>query len=201
MAGTLNNLLAGVPRIYVAPVDEALPELNDLTPPNVTVTTPGGNWSPQGYTMEDYSFVYAPTITERRVNEHAGRVGHDLITEDVRLAFMLAENDLNGWANAISAATVATVAAANGQTGQTTLGVGDGPLRRVSLLLIGQAPGTTAGSRAIHLYRCLPTNEVTVTFSRGHRGQPVEFQLEVDPDKDAGERLYKVYDITAPATS
>lgn len=199
MSTDVSNLIAGTPKLYIAPVGEPLPQVNALTPPSINIGTPGGNWSAVGFTMEDWTMPYSPTMQAIEVNEHAAAVKHVLVREQLRLGVMLAENDMASWSQAINTATLATVSAGAGQTAQDTFAVGDGKVAPVSLLVVGDNP--EGGSRIIHIYKAVQQGEVTFTFSREHRGHQVEFEAQADPAKAAGARLFQVYDITAAASS
>jgi len=199
MSTDVSNLIAGTPTLYIAPVGEALPNIDTIVAPAITAPAPAGNWSAVGFTMEDWTMPYSPTMQAIEVNEHAAAVKHVLVREQLRLGVMLAENDLASWTQAINAATLATVSPGAAQTGQDTFAVGDGVVTPVSLLIYGTNPA--GGTRVIHIYKAVQQNEVTFTFSREHRGHQVEFEAQADPAKAAGARLFQVYDITTAAST
>ena len=197
--GTVANLLSGTPTIYRAPTGEALPELNDLTPPALTIGTPGGNWTAVGFTMEEHEFEYTPTTEAVRVNEHHGPVKMVLTDEDGMLRFKLAENDLTAWSQGMNASTLSTTTAAADQVGQDLLGAGDGSLTEYAYILVGTSP--ELGSRVIHIPKGVESGASTFTFSKSHNPADVEITIINDTTQTAGERLFKIYDVTAAATT
>ena len=197
--GTVSNLLAGTVVIYRGPSGEALPELDDLTPPAVTVS-PGGNWVAEGFTMEDYELEYTPTFEPVKVNENNGPIKMVLVDEEASFRFTLSENDMTAWNHSINASTLTAQAAGIDVTAQDQLGVGDGSLTEYAYLLLGTSP--EAGSRVIHIPKAVETGPVTFTFSKSHKPvSGIELTILNDTTQTAGERLFKVYDITAVASS
>lgn len=196
--GTVSNLLSGTIVVYIGPDGESLPELDDLTPPAVTVT-PAGNWSAVGFTLDDWTLNYDVKHEPVRVNESNSPVAAPLIEEDGSFEFTLAENDLTAWSQAINASTLATQAAAANVTAQDQLGVGDGSQTIYALLLLGTSP--EGGSRVVHVYHAYQDGGVKLGMSKKHQGYKVKFSFLSDTSQSAGERLFKTYDITAVASS
>ena len=123
--GTVANLLAGTGTLYVGPTGESLPELDDITPPTITVT-PAGNWSATGFTESDFVLTYTPTWDLKYVNEHNLAVGAAITQEEATFKVTLAEQDMTAWDTAMSCSTLSTTAAGADQTAQDILKVGDG---------------------------------------------------------------------------
>lgn len=196
--GTVLNLLSGTPTLYIASDGEALPELDDLTPPAKTITV-GGSWSAVGFTLEDFEFTYEPTYEEIFVNEHQAPMQSVLVKEMLKLSLVLAEKDFTAWSQTMNAATLATVAAGADQTAQDTLVVGDGTSAIKALLLVGTSP--ESGSRVIHIPHAKQTGPSKLVMAKGHKGIGVEFTALTDTSQSAGARLFQAYDITAVASS
>ncbi len=194
------NLLDGVGVLYLAPTGEALPELSDLTPPTITVT-PAGNWSAVGFTVESHKLVSEQEFEETYVLEHLGPVTAPCVKERAVFMVKLAERDLAAFNQGMfSRATLTAVAAGANQTGQDTLGFGDkATVTQKSLLYLDVSP--EAGSRVLHMYIAQAINNQEILFALKHEGFDAAFLLLTDPTKNAGERIYKWYDITAVATS
>lgn len=185
--------------MYIAPTGEALPELNNLAPPAVTITTPAGNWALSPFTVEDEDLDYTPEFEEVMVNQHNARVKTLLVKEGAVWKFKFSERDLAAYSKALAAGTLATVSAGADQTAQDTLGLGDGAAVEKSLLYIGLSP--EGGSRIIYTPNVVATGSLNVGHRKGHKPFDVEYTLNCDPTRSAGERLLKIYDITAAASS
>ena len=94
---------------------------------------------------------------------------------------------------------MATVAAGADQTAQDQLGIGDGSLTEISLLVLGSNP--EGGSRVIHVPICIARPMLSLAHNKAHDAYDVEWVIQNDPSQTAGERMIKIYDITAVATS
>jgi len=196
---TIANIINGKLVVYTAVYGEALPELDNLMPPAVTVT-PAGNWSQVPFTVDDYIFKYEPEFEEVFVNEHNGAVELLLIKEAATLELTFSENDMSAWNRAISASTLGTQAAGADQTAQDQLGVGDkASTTAISLLLLGTSP--EAGSRVIHCYKVKQTGSFEHVAGKKQGMATLTYTLLTDTSKTAGERMFKVWDITAVASS
>lgn len=193
MAITVANIIAGPLSVYSGDEGETLPELDDLA---ALAVTPGADWTLEGAHMNDKDFecVYEPEFEGVRVMEHLADVAAPLVGEAGWLEYALAEKDLTAYKQAMAAGTLATTAAGESQTAQDKLGVGDGTATIVSLLLLGTNP--EGGSRVIHVFRAIQTGPVKFLHGRKHRGHDVRWKFLDDPSQTAGERLFKIYDIT-----
>lgn len=196
---TIANLLSGTPTLWIGPFGEALPEIDDLTPPSITISNPAGNWVQLGFTVEDFTLNYEPTFDDIPVNEHLGDIEPVLTREAGTFTFQISENDLTAWEQAINASTLTTQSAAADVTAQDILGVGDGSVTKKALLLVGTSP--EGGSRVISLWKTVQGEAVDIGFSKGHTSYEIGNKLYVDVTQAAGERLFKVFDITAAASS
>ena len=198
--GTKANLMAGTGLLYQAPTGEALPEINDLAPPAVTVT-PAGNWSVMGFTVDAHELIYEPEHEEIFVNEHQGPVKIVLVKEGAMFKAKFAENDLTAYVRAMSAGTLSTTAAGANQTAQDILKVGDGTLTEKALLYVGTSP--ESGSRLIHIPFAVATGGAILRHAKQHGDMnfDVEWTIECNPSCTAGQRMFLVYDITAAASS
>ena len=200
--GTEGNLIRGPLDIYVGPLGEALPELDDLAPPAKTITV-AGNWVQIGFTVKDNDFelTYTPSFEDIWVNEATAPVDAALDKEEGGLGYMAAEHDFTAWSQIMHSSTLSTQAAGADQTGQDIIGVGHPTTEKVmkSLLLVGLNP--EAGSRVIHVYKARSVDPAVFAHGRKHTGVPVVWRFYEDTTKTAGEKLFKPYDIVAVATS
>lgn len=199
MSVTKANLQAGTGVLYTAATGEALPEIDDLEPPSITVT-PGGNWEAIGGTIEDHEFEIEVEFEDVFVNEHLGPVKTVCVKEGGIFRIQIAESDLAHLNYALSSRTTysQTAAGAN-QTAQDLLKFGDkASTSEVALLYLGSTP--EGGSRVIHIPYAVATGGPTVTFAKGHKGFGAEWTILCDPDGTAGARMFTIYDITAAAT-
>jgi hypothetical protein len=200
MPGTLANIIAGPLTVYEAPLSEALPEIDDLAPPTITVT-PAGNWVASGFTEEEFHLVYTPDYQDVQTNEHCTPVTGFLATAAAEFSYVQSEDDLTAYERSISESTLTTVAAAADQTAQDQLGVGgeSSTITLRSLLITGLNP--EGGSRLVHVYRSLVTGPSDWARSRAHMNRTVTYRFYADPSQTDGEQVFKLYDITAAASS
>jgi len=108
---------------------------------------------------------------------------------------------LTAWNSALaSISTLSTTAAGANQTAQDKLGVGGvtGGFTKKALIMLGA--NQAAGSRLVHIYKAVTTG---ATYASGKEvgSIAVNYKLVGDPSQTAGERLFKVWDITAVASS
>jgi len=194
------NLLYGPGVLYIAPTGEALTELDDLTPPAVTIT-PAGNWSAIGFTVENHRLLTEQEHEEAYVLEHLGPLIAVCTKERAVFLVKFAERDLTAFNQGLfSRSTLATTAAGANQTAQDKLGFGDkATTTQKSLLYLDTSP--EGGSRVLHMYIAQAIQNQEIIYSLKHEGFDAAFLLLCDPTKSAGERIYKWYDITAVATS
>ena len=122
-----------------------------------------------------------------------------LTEEALEFSYTLAEDDLTNWKGSINAGTFGTVAAGADQTAQDTFIVGSGTVSIRALLLLGTNP--EGGSRVAHIFRAVQSGPSEWARSREHQGRPVTWMGLADTTKAAGQNLYKIYDITAAASS
>lgn len=197
--GTVSNLLDGTPTLYLAPSGEALPEIDDITPPTITVT-PAGNWVAQGFTVGDWDLNYEPTYEHQYVNEKTYLVKTVLVEEGASFMVKFIERDLLALSKAIQAATYATVSEGADQTGQTKLGVGGGTATAVTALLVGENPD--GGSRLIHIPSCQAESPLKLSSTKKtHPEYDVTWTIIGDTTQSAGYNYFTIYDITTAASS
>lgn len=195
--GTLANLLAGPGMLYVAPVGESLPELNDI---DSGIITPAGNWSALGYRTEPGLLMeYNPGLEKVMIEEATGPVKMNLHEEEVLLSSGLAERDMQAYKDAISALTTSQTAAGASQTAQDVFSLGGGTVREVQLLFIGKSP--EGYSRAIVAWKAVAQGKISDKYSKKFAGINAQWMVLSDPSKSAGQQLLKVIDITAVPTS
>ncbi len=197
--GTLAKLISGVGTVYTAPFGEAAIEKDDLTPP-VVVVTPVGNWVATGFTRDGLTIGYEPQVEDVIVDQHDGPVNWDKVGESAKIGFMIAENDVDALVLAINAAASSTVAAGADQTGQSIVKVGDTAITPIALTVVGKSP-TTGADRIIEFWRVLQVGNPELKLMKTQQGIQVEFAVGCDVTQTAGERLFRITDITAPATT
>lgn len=202
--GTESNLISGPLDVYVGPLGESLPDLDDIAPgaSGIIAPTPAGNWGIIGFSVkdEDFKLLYTPTYEDVFVNEATAAVDSKLDKEEASLGYMAAEQDMTAWNQIIHAGTLATQAAGADQTAQDQFGVGhpSSEPTKLSMLLYGKNP--EGGTRAIHIYKVLSVDPAEFGHGRKHVGTPIMWRIFEDTTKTLGERLFKVYDLTANAT-
>ena len=199
MATNESNLIAGPLQVYIGPLSEPVPELDNIEPPGITVT-PAGNWVQVGFTVEDFETEYTPTWEGVDVNEACADVESHLVKEEGSIAFTLQEQDLTMYNTAMAASNLTSVAAGADQTAQDILTVGsDTSNPKKSLLVLGSNP--EGGSRVMHVYKA--QSEDASTFTRGRKltGTAVKFKFFADTTQSVGEQLFNITDITAAASS
>lgn len=194
--GSVTNILGAQATVYKAAYGEALPELNDL---DTGLISPAGNWTQVGFTMDDCLWEHSPSQEWVKINESAGEVKGFNVGEAQRVAYTLAEADMTAVAHAITGASVSTTAAAADQTAQDIVTTGDLTLTEYALLIIGTSP--EGYSRLVYVPKCVQSGTVTLIQKRGHSGIPVEWKVLADMTRSAGDRMVKLYDLTAVPTS
>jgi hypothetical protein len=194
-----SNVISGLPRaIYVGPVDESLPELDDLAPGTLTIT-PAGNWTALGYTMNDWTFEVDDALSLPYVNELPLPVTALPGDGSARVAFEFAEKDMTAYNYAINTSSLTTQSAAGDTTGQDQLTWGGGAVNTRALLVIGTNP--EGGDRVLHIPRAIANGPVTDTWNKEATGLSVEFQVLADSSQSEGAYGFTIYDITTAATS
>ncbi len=197
---TKANLLDGPGLLYIAPTGEALPELDDLTPPAITVT-PAGNWTAEGFFLEGHELDIEVEWEQRFVDQHLGPIRQVAVREGGLFKVKFVEEDLTAYNVGLSSrTTLSTVAAGADQTAQDQLGFGDkASTTERSLLFVSTNP--EAGSRLIHIPIAVATENLALVSKLAGEGFDIGFSILADPTKSAGERMLKFYDITAVASS
>lgn len=190
--GSVTNILGAEATVYKAAYGEALPELDDI---DTGLITPAGNWVQVGFTMDDCLMEYSPSFEWVKINESAGEVKGFLTAEAARIAYTLAEADMTALAHGITGASVSTTAADDDQTAQDTVGIGDLTRTEYTLMILGTSPEGYA--RLVYVPKCVQSGTVTLIQKRGHSGVPVEWKVLTDMTRSAGERMIKLYDMTA----
>ena len=197
--GSRTNIIAGAVRIYTAPTGEALPELDDEDDGDLTFA---GNWVLAGFSNEEGIDVeYTPTIEYKRVAEHLGPLKGVIIEEELKFSFQVAERDIDAFVLAIGASSKTTTAAAADQSGQDILNLGDGSLTEIALALYGENLSPEGYFRVWHAPLVVKSATVTNKDNKTFNDIPVEFTVLCDPTGTAGQRMVRVYDMTAVPTS
>ncbi len=196
------NLVVGQGTLYTAATGEALPELDDMAPPLITVT-PGGNWVAIGATAdnEPSQFEYTPTWEPVRTNQDTGPIKLVLTAEEALFKVKFAEHDFLAWSTALKGVTtLETVSAGADQTAQDIIPIGSpATVNEIALLWTGTNP--ESGTRVIHIPFAVATAGTVFGFDKVQTVYDVEWTALTDPTATAGERMAKMYDVTAVASS
>jgi hypothetical protein len=201
--GTEANLIRGPLDIWVGPLNEPMPEIDDRDPGVLTMEEPAGNWVQIGFTIKDTDFeiTYTPSFEDIRVNEATGPVDSALDIEDMMLTYAQAEHDLAAWNQVIHNSAKTTVPAGANQTAQTILKIGHRSTEAVmvSLLMRGKNPAT--GDRVIQVHKARSVEPAVFSHGRKHSGTPITWRWYEDTTKTLGERFTVMTDITGAASS
>ena len=200
MAGTKANLISGPGVLYIGPVGEALPEIDNLTPPAITITV-AGNWVDMGFSMDNHKLLTEQEFEEGYVLEHLGPVVAPPTKERAVFMVKFAERDLGAFNDGtFTRTTLSTIAAGADQTAQDLLGFGDKvATTQKSLMYVAESP--EGGSRVLHMYIAQAIENQEILHNLQLEGFDAAFLLLADPTQSAGETIYKWYDITAVATA
>lgn len=196
--GTVSNIIAGPLSVYTATVGTSLPEIDDITPPTVTVT-PGASWTQIGYTVDDFDLEPSSDFDAVEINESRLPVDHVAIKEALTFSYKEQEKDAAAFNRALATSTLTNTAAAADQTAQSIVSFGDGAVTKKALLILGTNPA--GGSRLIHVYKAVVTKPPKFTFGKKTSGHTIGWEAEADMSQSAGSRAFKMYDITAAASS
>jgi hypothetical protein len=198
--GTKANLLSGVGALYIGPVGEALPEIDDITPPTITVT-PAGNWVQVGFTQDNHEFDTETEWEDTMVNESLGACQTVCVKEGGMFKLKFAEKDLLAIQTALSSRlTLSTVSEGADQTGQDIIGFGDKATSTEKALLY-LATNPEGGSRLVHIPIAMAVENLNMIRSLKQEGFNMGFKMLADTTQPAGETIYKIYDITTAASS
>lgn len=193
------NLIAGTLTQYLAEYGEALPELDDLTPPAITVT-PAGNWTRGGFTLDAQTLEYEGELQEVRVNESPNVITTHLVTNAATFKARYAERDLANFADAIGGSALSAVSAGADQTAQDQLTVGAASPTKKAMLLVGANP--EGGTRIFHMPAVWAKPMFNLSHTRQHEGYDAEFIIGQDTTNVlTSSVLFTIYDITAVASS
>lgn len=196
---TEENIIPGQGELYLAAIGAALPEIDDLTPPTITVT-PGVAWTYYGATLDVHALDYSLEKEEIYINETNLPLDSVITREGAIFGVKFMERSIAHFGGVIGASTVSTVAAGAGQTAQSILKLGDGSATFKQLLYLHQSP--QSGSRLVHIFKTKALNPFKLTWKKGApEAYDAMFMGYADMDRAVGDRLLRIYDITAVATS
>lgn len=193
MATTPGNVLVGTVDIYhknFATGDD---------PVSATQVIDFSGWTQLGYKTKETGLTV--TVSEEwfdfEVEEHNAAIDTNLIGEAVIVEFDLAESDALQFSGLLLGATY-TVAAAAG-TNPNTMGIGDKatPVLQ-SFAFAGKGPDSTDAQGLIWFFPKMRSDgDRAMTFHKGKdRFVKVRMMGLIDPARDAGERLVKVFEVT-----
>lgn len=199
MAGDTKVIFAGPATVWVAPVGEALPEVDDLAPPAVTIT-PAGNWTEVEFVAESVGISATAEFQFVRVAASDLPVKSFKQTEELEVTFQSQDLGVDALAQFHSVMTLGTpISAAADQTAQSIVGIGDGANKEFTMLIILTNQDTA--DRIIHLYKVQCSSDLEMKYGKEHESWDVGFTVLADLTKSSGETAGKIYDITAVATS
>ena len=199
MPGDTSVIFAGAATVYVAPVNEALPEIDDLTPPAVTVT-PAGNWVEVEFIADTVGLSASEEIQHVRVLASDLPVKAFKTEEEIEVTFASQDRSLAALGQFHGAFTaLSAVAAGADQSAQDQMGIGDGSIKEFAMLII--LTNQDAGDRIIHLYKVMSNSSLKQNYGKEHESWDVGFTVMADLTKAAGQRAGVIYDITATPTS
>jgi len=187
----VTNILVGAVNVYVAPVGTAPPDEDD----NPLVWT---GWTNVGYTDGGVELEYSPDYSDHFVDQETGPVKTTLTQESATLRAPMAEATLQNLNRVISASSFSQVVAASGVTGKDILKVGSGTPAEVAVGFEGKSPENFW--RLFIGWRALVVGAVGQAYRKDEKLIfPAEYRLNVDSTKTAGERLFRMVDMTAAA--
>lgn len=194
MSGTAANVLVGSAVLKIAPKGTVIPAFDGTNPIVWNVA-----FKDVGYTEDGCEVGYNPTFKDIEVDEEMAPVQTILTAEKGSISAKLAEATIANMNNAISASSVTTAAATLTKSGYSLLKVGSGAPVEVVVGLEGVNP--QGRPRIIIGYRAIAIANVQMAFKKTDKIViPVEFRLLADSGRAAGDRLFGVYDDTAPHT-
>jgi len=199
MSAARTALFAGPAVVYLAPTGEALPEINDLTPPAISGVTPGGNWTKVDHVMDAVELVYSREFQDVNTFEALGTQKVHATSEAAAIRFKVGDRTFDNLDDYAPGITLETVAAGADQVAQTIAHFGGAGVTEMALLAI--VSNEVSGDRIIHVPICVSVGEVSEIMSREHNGMDIELKVLADPTRDAGEEMFDIYSITAVASS
>jgi hypothetical protein len=195
VTGHANKIIVGPARILIAVLGTTEP------PTNVDPVVWDAAWKEVGYTDDGLQFVYNPTFKDTTVDEEMAPIDSFLNGETATLSCKIAEPTLDNLANAISACTKTTVAAATGVPGTTKVVFGSGDRKFVMIGFEGLAPAGTLTSKPWRIFvghKAIAKGNVTMAMKRADKTIiPVLFNLFADSAQAAGAKLGYYVDKTA----
>ena len=137
MAPTISNVLIGASTIYIG--------------------TAGAYAATQvGYTEDGVQLSYEPTVKFHIVHEETFPIGATLEAEMAKILFSMAESDIDMLEAAFAGASLAA----------DTLTIGGGSIRKISVTLSGDAPGTGSKTREIVFPYAVASAAVGMAFKK-----------------------------------
>jgi len=185
------GVIAGVGKVYVAPVGESWPAITGDT------LTWGGNWvelTPE--TEGGFVLSYKETNTPHKIDQQSMPVLWTPDSAEGSLSIKVAAMYHARLAYLISNATVSTVAAGSGTVGYSKLGVGGSAIKEYQIGIEGLSPDNPAGAtwwELIKIWKAIPASELKKTYEKGNK-QMVEasFQLVADLTQTATEVVFAI---------
>lgn len=199
MSAARTALFAGPAVVYLAPTGEALPEINDLTPPAISGVSPGGNWTKIDHVMDAVQLSFSREFQEVDTFEALGSQKLHATKESASIALKVGDRTFDNVDDYVPGVSLETVAAAADQVAQTIASFGGAGVTEMALLAI--ISNENSGDRIVHVPICVSVGEASEVMSREHNGMDIELKVLADPTATAGQEMFRIYSITAAATT
>lgn len=171
--GTPYEVIMGPMELYVAPVGEAFPDVDEA---------PAGNWDLVGTSGKQNYKEDGVTVTLSQTLAHFRGLGSTLpiksirSEEDVTVEVILADMALEQVALALNSNTVTTTAAGTGTPGDKAIQLYRGPdVAQMALLARGPSPYFASGYAQFELLKVVVEGEPAMVWTKS--GDPVGVQL------------------------
>ena len=194
--GTPGNVLVGPVLMYHRDFAAA----NDDPVSATQVVNDWSGWTALGYTTKDSGLTVTGSEEwfDHEVQEHNSPIDSNLVGESAIIEFEMAESNALAVAAMMMSATYAAASAEG--TNPNTMGVGDKatPVLQ-SFAFTGKGPDSTDATEGLVYYfpKVRSDADRAMTFHKAKdRCVKVRLLALMDPARDAGERLYKVFEIT-----
>jgi hypothetical protein len=191
--------MSGPGTLYIAEYGESYPATTGSS------LTWGGTWSDVGYTVDGVTVEASNEFYAVEVDQEVAPIRHVLTKTGARVMVGMAETDANHLLWSIANTTLTLTPPAVGQVGLDKLGIGGAEFTVWSLGFETVAPGSPVNTpywRMIQVWRAIAGGAASLPFKKGATTLVnVEFFVQADSSKAATERIYKIIDMTAVASS
>lgn len=201
---TVENIIVGSGRLYIASVGTALPTFNTTGGTVKNDFEADANWTDVGFTAEGLTVAYEPTYSDIAVDQFKDAAKVFLESETMNFSTTLMEATLENLAVAWGRNQAASIAV-NGETKTFSIGIGPDVACEYALAVVGPAPGSVADcdpdgnpivvERVYHANRVISVEGSTHSLSRTEATMfPATFRSLPDPTAPAGAEYAQVHD-------